>query len=126
MRENKISLKGIYDLLKRFTSWLKTPEERELFASQAKKEESKAIKIKTEAIVNALKEIVVTKSLELENLNKTIELYEKLGYSEEKIQKLVGSKLERLSQIHEDLKILGQFVDSGIILDARVRQDELP
>ena len=59
---------------------------------------------------------------ELNNLQHAIELYEKIGYSAEKIQELVAPQLQKLLQTHDDLLALKQLTEEGVILDAKVRK----
>ncbi len=53
LSENKVSLKGLDDILKLLTSWLKTPEERKLYSAEAEEKIALAGKTKSEAITGA-------------------------------------------------------------------------
>lgn len=122
MNLGKVSLKGIEAIVSFLTPWLKVPEERYRLRAEAEAKLSEAGKTKSEAITNALKEIAETRALELNNLQHAIGLYEKIGYSAEKIQQLVGPQLHKLLQTHDDLLALKQLAEEGVILDAKVRK----
>lgn len=124
MSENKVSLKGLDDILKRLTPWLQTPEERKLYSAEAEEKIAQAGKIKSEAITNTLQELAKTKSLELENLHKVIDLYKAAGRSEEEIQARLDQELERILETYNAVTTLKELAENGVILDTKVRQIE--
>lgn len=124
MNLGQVSLKGAEIVMKLLTPLLKVPEERYRIRAEAEAKLSEAGKHRSEALTNALKQIAETRSLELKNLEHAMGLYEKMGYSTEKIQELLGAQLQNLLQTHDDLLTLKQLVDEGLILDARLRQIE--
>ena len=126
MSENKVSLRGLDDILKPLTSWLKTPEERQLYSAEAEEKIALAGKIKSEAITGALNELAKTKSLELENLHKVVDLYKAMGRTEEEIQTLLDRELERILETCNALTTLKELKRNGVILDTKVRQIEPP
>jgi len=124
MNAGKILLIGREKILKVLGPFLKTPEEIELIKAQADKERSEASKNRSETFTRTLKEIAETRSLELKNLSLAIKLYEKMGYSKEETSKLVGSQVQKLLQTHDDLMVVKQLIDQGVIRDIQVRQLE--
>ncbi len=126
MIENKVSLKGLSGILNKIAQRLKTPEERKLIDAQAKTEESKANQIKQESFVRCLKDISKKHSLDLGNIQKAIGLYKSIGFSEDKIQKIIGPKIDKLLETCKDLDTLKQLVNDDVILNAEVRQIEPP
>ena len=126
MNPGKISLKGLLHFLTAISKRLKTPEEKILLASQAKKEVSEAIKTQSETITNALREISQTKSVELSNLREAIDIFRDIGYSEEEIKELVGPKIAKLLETAADIDTLKELAKEGQVLMVRVKELELP
>jgi len=122
MSAGKVILEGLDNLLKLFTSWLKTPEERELYEAQAQRERSEAHKIEAELATNAIKEVAETQSINIKNINDLYELYKKLGYTDEEIRELVKSKTDKILQIDEDIEKIKYLARKGVIVDAKVRE----
>ena len=126
MSENKVSLKGLDDILKLLTSWLKTPEERNLYSAKAEEKIALAGKIKSKAITGALQELAKAKSLELENLHQMVDLYTAVGRSEKEIQALLDRELEWILETYNAVTTLKELTRNGVILNTKVRQIEPP
>jgi len=126
MSENKVSLKGLDNILKLFTSWLITPEERKLYAALAEEKLANAEKTQSDIFTKLLKEIAKTKALELKTLRETVELYKSVGYSEAEMRMLLEGELKYIWEAYDALTILKELKKNGVILDFKVRQLEPP
>ena len=126
MSENKVSLRGLDPILKRLTSWLLTPEERERYSAEAEERIAQAEKTKSETTTNALQKLAETKALELEILHEVVDFYKAAGRSEEEIQAFLNQELERILETYNAVTTLKELARNGVILDTKVRQIEPP
>lgn len=112
MSENKVSLKGVDDILQLFTAWLKTPEER--------------MKIGLEGISGAVKEFAEANTIDIQNLERLVELHKSLGRSDDEIRELLDNKLEQVLESCNAIATLEKLKMKGIPLNVKVRKIEPP
>ncbi len=117
IRHNKTIFSGLTKIFSLFKRFIKTPAEKELLEAQTDK-------IKNEIIIGALETIAKERSLKLESLQKAIELFEAIGYTEDKRKKLVGPKIEKLIETSNALDTLDNLVKKGVILNLEIMENE--
>jgi uncharacterized protein (UPF0335 family) len=115
MNHGTLVLGGVEKVLGFFTVWLKTPEERSFVAAHADK-------VVTEAIKNLAQE----KSLELETLQNSIDIFKQTGFDDKAIRDLVNVKVQILLETYEDITTLKRLKKGRVVFKARVYRPGTP
>ena len=113
MSDNIIRLEGLESVWELVDAWLKIPPERKLFEDLAGKEQAKTVTVVSEQMT---KGVIRT----LDALKKIAEMYAKLGYPVDKIQKVMGPRVENTINVFNKLSYLKHLKERGIIVEAKV------
>ena len=110
MKDAKVVLNGFYKVVRFFAKWLKTPEDVVKTSTAVENEHAEA-----------LKKIAEKKSLDVNRLTEAYELFVKMGYRKKKIKEILGPNLEKLVEVYEDLRILEDLKNRGVLLKAETK-----
>ncbi|MCG8606279.1 PilZ domain-containing protein [bacterium] len=118
MKKNVIRLEGSKSVWDLVHAWLALPEEQKLFAQLLEREEAKTVTVVSEQMT---KGVIQT----LDAFEKIAEMYRKLGYPVDKIQKIMGPRVENTIAVFKKLSYIKQLQKRNIVLQAHVKGGEL-
>ncbi len=113
MSNNIVRLEGLESVWELVDAWLKIPPERKIFEDLVSKEQAKTVTIVSEQMT---KGVIQT----LDALKKIAEMYAKLGYPVDKIQKVMGPRVENTINVFNKLSYLKHLKERGTIAEATV------
>lgn len=117
MSDNIIRLEGLESVWELVDAWLKIPPERKIFEDLVGREQAKTVTVVSEQMT---KGVIQT----LDALKKIAEMYAKLGYPVDKIQKVMGPRVENTINVFNKLSYLKHLKERGTISEATVYRED--